>query len=180
MRKWIAVLIMVLVSVNFYLSVKRLKPVNQDKKEIAQVLEEIEEIIHTKYPDSPTEIITIHSTLMDALYGSQLTQGQVQQIVELQRNLYESDFLELTSQEKQLEEVNKELMIIKEKGLKIISSKIMNAYEEPPGIMKIEVTHYTNQVDIVRLYMLRKETKEESQKERWKIYGWKDIVSSDI
>ena len=180
MRKWIAILIMILVSVNFYFSIKRLKPVSQEKKEIGQILNEMEEEIRTEYPDDPTQVITLHNTLMDALYGDQVTQEQVQQIIQIQRTLYDSEFLELTTGEKQLEDVTRELLMIKEQNLKIISSNIMNSYEEPPEVVKVEVAHYTNQTDIIRLYMLRKETVEGPQKDTWKIYGWKDINTSDI
>lgn len=180
MRKWIAILIMILVSINFYFSLNRQKPVNQGKKEIAQILDEMEEEIRTQYPEEPVGIIKLHNTLMNALYGDKLKEEQVEQVIQLQRSLYESSFLELTPPERQLEDVTNELIIIKEKNMKITSSKIMNGYEEPPGIVKVEVTHYTNQADINRLYLFRKEIEEGPQKDRWKIYGWKDMKSSDI
>ena len=129
MRKWIAILIMILVSVNFYFSVKRMKPVSQDKKEIAQVLEEIDEKIHTQYPDDPEGVITLHNILMDNLYSGKLTDEQVQGTVKLQRELYAKDFLDLTSQEEQLEEVHREILMLEEKSIKILDSKIMNAYD---------------------------------------------------
>jgi len=180
MRKVIAILIMILVVSGFYLSIKRMKPAKTNGNELVQILEEIEKRIYTKYPNDPTEVITVHNTLMDELYSQERTQEEIEQIAQLQRALYRKEFLELTSKIEQLEEIKQELLINKEKGLKIISSKIISSYEEPPGIVNVEVTHYTKQADISRNYVLEKEIDEESKKEKWKILGWNDIKPSDI
>lgn len=174
-RRLIAFLIMVLVTVNFYLSLKKQNAASQKERGIEQILIETEETINAAYPEDPEEIIAMNNTLFNWLYKGETTQEQVEQIITLQRELYESSFLDLTPQMVQLEKVLKERFELEEKSIKVLSSKVMNAYEEPPGIMKVEVIHYTNQKDITRLYMLRRETQEGPQKDRWKIYGWKDI-----
>lgn len=180
MRKFIAILIMVLVTGGFYLSIKRMKPVQPSTNELTQILEDIEERIYTKYPSDPTEVIAVHNMLMDELYAKELTQEEIEKIAQLQRALYEEGFLELTSKNEQLEEIEQELLINKERGLKIISSKIISSYEEPPGIVNVEVTHYTKQADVKRNYRLKKEVEKGSEKEKWKILGWNDMKPSDM
>lgn len=61
MRKIIAILIMVLVTGGFYLSIKRMKPVKPITNELTQMLEDIEERIYTKYPSDPTEVIMVRT-----------------------------------------------------------------------------------------------------------------------
>ncbi len=180
MRKGIAILIMIFVSVNFYLYLKRMKPNNGEEKQLPQILEAIEEEIYEIEPDDPVAVVTVHNTLMNYLYAQETSKEQVEKIVPLQRKLYETEFLNLTSQEEQIESIHKEREKNKEKSIKILQSKIMNSYEEPPGVVKTEVIHYTNQADIVRLYLLKKDYDQEIGQEMWKIYGWKSIISSDI
>lgn len=175
MRKFIAILIILLVTGGFYLSIKRMQPIKPDTNASESVLETIEKRIDTKYPSDPVEVIEVHNILMGELYGKELTQEEIGKLVRLQRALYEEGFLELTPIDEQLEEINQELLINKERGLKIISSKIIGSYEEPPGVVNVEVTHYTKQADINRNYILEKELEEGSEKEKWKILGWTNI-----
>lgn len=157
-----------------------MKPVEPITNELTQMLEDIEERIYTKYPSDPTEVIVVHNMLMDELYAKELTQEEIEKIAQLQRALYEEGFLELTSKNEQLEEIEQELLINKERGLKIISSKVIRSYEEPPGIVNVEVTHYTKQADIERNYKLEREVEKGSEKEKWKILGWADMEPSDM
>lgn len=177
MRKWIAMLIMVLVSANFYISIKNRAPVNTSKKDIPHVIEEIQKEIDKSYPTEPIEVINLHNRLMDILYGKKVTDENIKDIVELQRKLYLEELLALNSLDTQVENVQNELIINEGRDVKVINSKVTDSYYDSPEMITVLVTHYTNKNDISREYILRQDPKEEK---RWKIYGWQDITEPKI
>lgn len=177
MRKWIAMLIMVLVSANFYISIKNRAPVNTSKKDIPHVIEEIQKDIDKSYPTEPIEVINLHNRLVDILYGKKVTNENIKDIVELQRKLYLEELLALNSLDTQVENVQNELIINEGRDVKVINSKVTDSYYDSPEMITVLVTHYTNKNDISREYILRQDPKEEK---RWKIYGWQDITEPKI
>ena len=64
-----------------------------------------------------------------------------------------------------------------EKEIKVIGSKVMNSYNDPPGTMNVQVVHYTNKQDqdLVREYIIKEEGSPSSKKKKWKIFGWNNI-----
>lgn len=179
MRRWIAAIIIVLVSVNFYLSIKRKQPVVKNKMDVSYMLEEIKQNIDEDYPSNPLEVVNIHNRLMDILYGKELADEEVELVAHLQRKLYWEKLLLLNPEDKQLEEIKNELLLNKEKNTKVISSKVIESRYNTSENFIAKVIHYTNKEDILRKYILKEEFNEgPNNQKQWKIYGWKELGSS--
>ncbi|HHX63101.1 MAG TPA: hypothetical protein GX707_20675 [Epulopiscium sp.] len=177
MRKVIAVLMMIFVVVFFYSSLQKRQPESKKKKEIIEVIADLNDQVEKKYPDNPIEIIEIHNEIINMLYGKELTEEETTQAVEVQRKLYAEEFLALNPIEKHMLEIARETVMNGEKEIKIIGSKVMNSYNDPPGTMRVQVVHYTNKQDqdLVREYIVKEENSPSSEKKKWKIFGWENI-----
>ena len=73
MRKVIAVLMMVFVVVFFYNSLQKRQPESRKKKEVIEVIKDINKQLDDKYPSNPIEIAEIHNEIINMLYGKELT-----------------------------------------------------------------------------------------------------------
>ncbi len=177
MRKIIAVLIMIFVVVFFYQSIQKRQPETAKKKEIAEVIQDMDDYLQDEYPNNPIEIIEIHNETVNMLYGKELSEEETVSAIELQRKIYAEDFLALNPIESHMLEIDREKAMNAEKEIKVIGSKVMNSYNDPPGTMKVQVVHYTNKQDqdLVREYILQEEKSIKSETKRWKIFGWENI-----
>ncbi|NLI90563.1 MAG: hypothetical protein GX366_09240 [Epulopiscium sp.] len=182
MRKVIAVLMMVVFVFIFYRSILEKKPQAKPKKDIESTITSIEEQLEEDYPSNPIDVVEIHNELVNILYNKDLKDEEVERIIELQRSLYGRAFLDLNPLESHIVQTSREIFLNSEKEIKVIGSKVMNSYNDPPGTMKVQVVHYTNKQDqdLAREYILEKEKMPESPDvEEWKIFGWENIGLED-
>lgn len=177
MRKAIAMLMMVFVVVFFYQSIQRRQPEKPKKKEIVDIIEDMDNYLDEEYPNNPIETIEIHNEIVNMLYGKELSEEETVSAIEVQRKMYAEEFLALNPIEIHMLEVDRENAMNAEKEIKVIGSKVMNSYNDPPGTMKVQVVHYTNKQDqdLVREYIVKEEKSPSSDKKRWKIFGWNNI-----
>ncbi len=175
MRKIIAVLMMIFVVVLFYNSLQKRQP--ERKKETIDVIQDINDKLEEEYPSNPIEITEIHNDIINMLYGTKLTDEEITKAVEAQRRLYAEEFLALNPIENHMLEIERENLINDAKEIKVIGSKVMNSYNDPPGTLKVQVVHYTNKQggDLVREYIVKEENVSSSEKKEWKIFGWENI-----
>ena len=175
MRKTIAILIMVFVVLTYYNSLQKRLPDSKKKKETIDVIMDIKEHLEDDYPDNPAHIVEVNNVIIDILYGKPLTDEEKSLAIDTQRLLYSSEFLEINPVEKQMLELERERIMNDENDIKVIGSKVMNSYNDPPGTMHIQVIHYTNKQDqdLVREYIVKEEVQDGQNKE-WKIFGWKN------
>lgn len=182
MRKVIAVLMMVVFVLIFYRSILEKKPQAKPKKDVESTITSIEEQLEEGYPSNPVEVVEIHNELVNILYNKDLNEEKIEEIIGLQRRLYGKEFLGLNPLESHIVQTSREIFLNDEKEIKVIGSKVMNSYNDPPGTMKVQVVHYTNKQDqdLEREYILEKESGPESPDvEEWKIYGWENIGLED-
>lgn len=177
MRKVIAVLMMIFVVVFFYQSIQKRQPEKSKKKEIVEVIQDMDDYLQEEYPTNPIEIIEIHNETVNMLYGKELSDEEAVSAIEVQRKVYAEEFLALNPIESHMLEVDRENAMNAEKEIKVIGSKVMNSYNDPPGTMKVQVVHYTNKQDqdLVREYIVKEEKSSTSGTKHWKIFGWENI-----
>lgn len=177
MRKLIAVMIMIFVVVFFYQSIQQNQPIKPKKKEVIEVITDQSNALDQQYPDNPMEIVEIHNEMINLIYGEEPTEEEVGAAINVQRKLYAEDFLALNPAETHKLEVARERTINKEKAIKVIGSKVMNSYNDPPGTIKAQVVHYTNKqdADLLREYIVKEEKSLSPDTKQWKIFGWTNI-----
>lgn len=177
MRKLIAVVIMIFVVVFFYQSIQRKQPEKPRKKEVIEIITDQGNELEKSYPDNPMDIIEVHNDMINIIYGKEATEEEVEAAIKVQRQLYAEDFLALNPVEKHVLEIARELAMNKEKEIKVIGSKVMNSYNDPPGTIRAQVVHYTNKqdTDLVREYIIKEEKSLSPKTKQWKIFGWKNI-----
>lgn len=176
MRKTIAVLMMIFVVVFFYSSIQRRQPKNQDKKEIIDLIQETQDSLQDNYPDNSIDLVEIHNKMVNFLYGKELTDEEREKAVKVQRELYSKEFLKPNPIEIHLLEVDREIAINAEKEIKVIGSKVINSYDDPPSAVVVQVVHYTNQKDqdLIREYKVKKDFQSDNNGQ-WRISGWENI-----
>lgn len=164
---------MIFVVVFFYSSIQRRQP--QNKKETIDLIQEIQDNLE-EYPDNPMELVEVHNQMINLLYGKELTDEEQDKAVEIQRQLYSQQFLELNPIAIHLLEVDRERAINAEKEIKVIGSKVINSYDEPPDTVMVQVVHYTNQKDqdLIREYIIKEDAQSEPSRQ-WKIFGWENV-----
>ncbi len=177
MRKIIAVIIMLFVVVFFYQSIQKRQPEKPKKKEIVDIIEDMDKALDENYPANPIAIIEMHNEIINILYGKELTEDEKEKAIMVQRKLYADAFLALNPVEVHMLEIDRETAMNAVKEIKIIGSKVMNSYNDPPGTMRVQVVHYTNtqDTDLVREYIVKEQKVPSSEMKMWKIYGWENI-----
>lgn len=173
MRKVLAVLIMLLIGSIYVLSIKQDgqgvdNHMTQESSENVKRLVELEEILETKYPNTPKEVIEIHNELMQRQYSKQVDEAMLKEIVKLVRELYASELLGLNTYEAQLEGIFQEVDANKEQDIFLESSTIETIEFIDQQLTIVEVKHHITQKTIERMYYLVKE------EDKWKIRSWKD------
>lgn len=177
MKKLLLTLVMVGICVIFFFSVRgRGKTVNTDsqtirlEKELASCKEQLEQ----DYPETPKEVVEIYNKLMGLLYSSSMKDQYITTYVEIVRELYSKELLELNTQEAQEmgiklsreEQIDSPLIIIGSEVQEVIRVKENDSIKEDD--VQVEVTYYMNSGDINRTYHLIKED------DKWKINSWED------
>ena len=178
MRKLVAIFIMIFVVVFFYNSIQRRQPKNKMKKDTTYAIHEIKNILEEDYPSNPIEVVEINNEIVNMIYGKTLKEEELAEVVKLQRMLYAESFLALNPMDSHMLEIEREIAMNAGREIKIIASKVMNSYNDPPGTMRVQVVHYTNKQgqDLVREYIVKEEKEAPPAVERtWKIYGWENI-----
>lgn len=175
MRKFVAVLIMVFVTLFFYKSLQYRQPAKKVKKDTPQIIAEMKESVETQYPDNPNHVMEFHNETVNILYGKEISNQDMLDLINIQRDLYAKEFLDLNPLEDHIMQIENELLVNAEKETKVISSKIESSQGDAEGTTRVRTIHYTNKQNLLREYILKEEYDELAGQKKWKIYGWNNI-----
>jgi len=161
----------------YYININKNNSISKEKK-----LNEFDKIIElaseNKEFENPDELIIRNNRIISYLYGGKAKLEEVETLINIQRNLFDSELLNINPLELQQEKVKVFVEDYKEKGFRIIDIKQTPAQykDENPNISRIRVIQYTNgETDNYLEYYLRKQVND-----TWKILGWETIDEFDI
>lgn len=176
MRKLLAIMIIILCVVGYYSYLNRDKFVKKEK------LTGFDKIIELSSGgedlDNPDDAIIRNNQIISYLYGGEIKPEEIETLINLQRDLFDPDLLEINPVELQIEKIKSKIQEYKEKGFKIITVKQKSAtYEEKnKNVARIKVIQYTNgESDNYLEYYLRKQVDG-----TWRILGWKVVDQFEI
>lgn len=174
MRKLLAIIIIIICVGGYYYYIEREGSVKLAKKERSTELDKI--IEHSAQEESfsnPDEVMIRNNRIISYLYGGDVKPEEIEVLISIQRNLFDSELLEINPFELQLEKVKSKIEDYKEKDFKIINIKQKSAEynEKNQSISTVKVIQYTNSgKDNYLKYYLRKQVDN-----NWRIIGWEII-----
>jgi hypothetical protein len=179
-RKFIAILLIVVMAGFLYYHIKDKVDVRKDK--VTEFDKIISLDLEQKYPDTVDEVIMINNQIVQYLYGGNILQEEIEAVVNIQRNLFDSELIKINPIEIQIEKVKVEIEKAKEDNLKIIDCKYLSVqYQEQfPDIARVKVLQYTNteKNNFLEYYLKKQEDN------TWKIVGWKKteefVISEEL
>lgn len=174
MRKISAIIIIIIIiGVYFYY----INSNNSDEMINVEKLSAFEKIISLNAGQddfySPGEVVKRNNIILSYLYGSSVQNEEVNELIILQRNLFDPDLLEINPLEIQLEKVKLKIDEYKKSGYKIIEIKqdLVEYEDKNANIAKVKVIQYTNSnTDNYLEYYLRKQ-----EDGTWRIIGWEVV-----
>lgn len=130
------------------------------------------------YPSSPYEVIEANNNILKYLYSSEVIEDEIENLVKLQRKLFAETFIDLNSEDIQIENITEEIKTNQKNKVSISDIKTNSTeYDvDTNSVCIIKVLYYmTNSVNTYRTYTLIKE-----YRTSWKIYGWEDSTEDFI
>ena len=166
MRKVVAVLIIVLVTMIYFVSVR--KDVEQ-KNTTQMISSQIEQTITSyqeDYPETIEDVVRGHAALMKLQYSEGTDAIDIPLTVEGLRLFYAEETLVLNTEESQIATVTQEIASNALSGIYLIQSDLEGiTYKEEEVIVKMK--HATTKGDVYREYILITENGQ------WKIKEWR-------
>jgi hypothetical protein len=179
----VAVLIMVLLVVGFYIAVSNRSSSEESSDDSQETVKTesgeslLKKNLETDYPLTPTSLVSYYSDLLLAYYSSDCTDSMREKLVEQSRLLYDDSLLEENAQADQLANLEEDVEKYKENQQQIINYTVCSpedvAYGELEGddvallTASYRIRTKKKLSDLQESYFLRKD-----EDGRWKIMGW--------
>ncbi len=90
-----------IVAAYFAISERRSREREEKELEVTEVDKLLDRNMETSYPATPRETIKLYSRMMKCFYNEELTDAEVEQMMDKMRLLFDEEFLAENSREKQ-------------------------------------------------------------------------------
>ncbi len=174
-----------IVAAYFVISERRSREREERELEVTEVDKLLERNMETAYPATPRETVKLYSRMMRCFYNEEMTDAEVEQMMDKMRLLFDEEFLTENPREKQLEKLWEEIKDYKSHERTVISYQIEKAEDMISWTMEGEeyarlIASYTQQEErnyakVYEEFILRK-----NADGRWKILGWRLADSEDM
>lgn len=133
--------------------------------------------LDTQYPSNYVEVLNIHNQIVEFLYGGEITDDQIAEVIAQQRKLFSKELLSLNSYDSQVQKATIEIQTQRESGEMIISHNLVESFVTPesPDVAIAYVAEYTNTTK--NNYLQYDLIKEDNL---WKINSWHKVDKSEM
>lgn len=133
--------------------------------------------LDTQYPSNYVEVLNIHNEIVQFLYGGEITDEQIPDVIAQQRNLFSKELLALNSYESQVQKATIEIQTQRESGEMIISNDLVESFVTPesPDVALAYVAEYTNttQNNYLKFDIIKED-------HLWKINSWHKVDKAEM
>lgn len=172
-----SVFVAVIIYAYYYIN-NTTKPIISDtirEKTEAEIL--IEKDLEIAYPATPTEVLRLHLRITKCLYNDKLSKGEIDDLVNQARVLYDEELLERNPVENQMRIINEEIEKFEETNKELTTYIIENKedirYWTEDDIEYASIvasTSFTESKEIVKVF--EEFTLRRDEDGQWRILGW--------
>lgn len=154
------------------------KPIIPDtirEKTEAEIL--IEKDFEYAYPATPTEVLRLHLRITKCLYNDKLTKGEIDDLVNQSRILYDEELLEKNPVESQIRTINEEIDKFRETNKELTNYIIENkedikfwTEEDVEYASIVASISFTENKEIIKVF--EEFTLRRDEDGQWRILGW--------
>jgi len=167
----------------FYLAFRMDLQKETSVEELSEVEKLLDKDLELNYPETPREVIKLHSNMMKTLY-TELEDEEVEALALKIRELYDTEFLETKSEGDYLKDLYSEIAEWKDSDRKISYFHLVNEELEQESIIdgrKLAAVYvsYTIQEKDKFLETWRFLLRQSEEDEKWKILGWEFVPEEE-
>lgn len=131
----------------------------------------------TQYPSNYVEVLNIHNEIVEFLYGGEIRDEQISDVIAQQRNLFSKELLSLNSYDSQVQKATVEIQTQRETGELIISHNLVESFVTPESadVALAYVAEYTNvgKNNYLKFDIIKEDN-------LWKINSWHKVDKSEM
>lgn len=184
---WIVMLALAvaIVAVYFWVSSRKNEENYENTASQTEVDKLLEKDLDSAYPATAREVVKLYSRILKCYYNEELTQEQLEGLLDQMRRLYDEEFLAENPRETNLEELQEEIRDFAARKCTIASYQVEQAAnivtwtdegKEYARLIacyaELEDNHYLN---VYEEFILRKD-----DAGKWKILGWRLADENDM
>ncbi len=174
------VLLLVIVGLGYYTYLNNNIKNNRDVSKMTESEELLNYNFENDYPKTVRETVKLHCRYLKSIYNGSFTEDELFTINKQIRQLLDDDLLAYNSEAQQLQALEKDIQLYKDRNQKFISYSLAEAsqikYNTEDGIdyakIKVDIAMRLDKasVSVEEEYILRK-----NKDGKWKILGWQTV-----